>query len=608
MEEPTILEELAMFAYLHYCFQPDAPPVQVEVLNKVPLKQARPQTLYLYAGAQSIEVLDLPDGSRLYLLGDPIFGDRQRAAGRVTDWHSGTLSLRALYNEVRGHYYWFLLKEGLLRCGTSFGGIYPLYWQKDGKQVYVCTSSFYLARRHDPGELNRRNLLERLLFNYSLFNSTWWTNIQLLGSHRWLTLGAEGAREERALGLENYFGHGFLSGHDVLDELTEVFERESRLFLPPEPFAVSLTGGFDGRTLVAAARQAYRDDFFTYSFGMPGESDVALPARQSQQLGIPYLPIYLDDTYVREHALRSALGFMQRSEYNGNLGRPHYFYAAEVLAKRTRFILTGNFGSELFRAMHHPGVMMTQALIQVFETPDDSWKDFLRKAAGRQVAMHFRTELDSLISDFEHFLRARADMDINQQFYCFVLEEIFRKYFGPELAMQSHVLCNRTPYLSLPFFEALNKTVWSGLHARLFDKQKNRRMKGQMFYSAFLRRTDQQLYRLLTNKGYSPADVLETWRRPVLATRVALQKFFRKEVGDSNAVEAYFRRYQHELLNYIRPEDHPALLQSGIAYLMESGLSRNAVSLGELIHLYSVAAGWTAAAQPVQPLEPSLMT
>lgn len=595
-----------MFAYLNYRCQPDAPPVRVVMLSSPKLREPASHTLYLYAGVQRIEVLDLPDSSRLYLLGDPVFGDRQRASGRVTDWHDGALNLRALYTEVRGHYYWFLLKDNFVRCGTSFGGIYPLYWQKDAGEVYVCSSSFYLARHHNPGALNRRNLLERLLFNYSLFDSTWWTNIRLLGSHRWLTLGKECAREERALGLENYFGHGVLSGREVLEELTEVFERESRLFLPDEPFAVSFTGGFDGRTLVAAARQAYRDDFLTYSFGIPGESDIALPAKQSQQLGVPFMPIYLDEAYVRDHALTSALGFMQRSEYNGNFGRPHYFYAANVLSKRTRYILTGNFGSELFRAMHNPGVMMTQALIQVFEAPDDSWKDFLRQAAGRSIALHFRTELDALISDFERFLRARADLDINQQFYCFVLEEIFRKYFGPELVMQSYVLCNRTPYLSLPFFEALNKTVWSGLHARLFDKQKNRRMKGQIFYSAFLRRTDRQLYRMLTNKGYSPADVLESYRRPLLVARVIYQKLFRKEVGDSNAVETYFRRYQHELLRYIRPEDHRELLQSGIAHLMESGLTRNALSLGELIRLYSVSAGWTAAAQPVQPLEPSL--
>ncbi len=595
-----------MFAYLNFSCQPPGTPVRVAMPSSADVEAPLEQTLYLYAGVQRIEAFDLPDGSRLYLLGDPVFEERHRLPGRISDWHDGTLNLRSLYTEVRGHYYWFLLKKDLFRCGTSFCGIYPLYWQKEGDHVYICTSAFYLARHHRPGELSRRNLLERLLFNYSLFDSTWWTNIRLLGTHRWLTLRAQEVREERAFGLENYFGHGFLSGSAVLEELVELFAQESELFLPDERFAVSFTGGFDGRTLVAAARHAYREDFFTYSFGMPGESDIALPAKQSQLLGVPFLPIYLDDAYVRDHALHAALGFMQRSEYNGNLGRPHYFYAAEVLSQRTRYILTGNFGSELFRAMHQPGVMMTRALIDVFQTPDDTWKDRLRRTLRRQMAQYFRREMDALIADFERFLRARADMDINQQFYCFVLEEIFRKYFGPELVMQGQVLCNRTPYLSLRFFEALNKTIWSGLHAHLFDKQKKRRMKGQIFYSAFLRHTDRLLYRLPTNKGYSPADVLEVWRRPILFGRVAYHKLFQREKGDSNAVATYFRYYQGELLNRIRPEDHPEIVQSGIAYLLRQGAAYPQISLDQLIHLYSVAAGWAAAAQLAQSHQSSL--
>lgn len=592
-----------MFVYLNHRSKPDAPPVQVQVLETPGLAVAVPQTLYLYPGVQQLETLDLPDGSRLLLLGDPIFGDRERAAGRVTDWHNGELNLTALFSEVRGHYYWFLLKKNMLRCGSSFGAIFPLYHQIFDGQTHLSSSAFFLAGQTDPGRLDRRNLLERLLFNYPLFNSTWWSGIRLLGTHRWLTLSAKGAKEERAFGLENYFGHGVLNSREVLDELTEVFEQECHLFLPAEPFAVSFTGGFDGRTLLAAARSAGRLDFSTYSFGMPGESDVTFPAAQAKELGVVYCPINLDANYVHDHALKSALAFMQLTEYNGNLGRPHYHYAAQVLAQKKKYILTGNFGSELFRAMHQPGVMMTEALIRVFEAPDDSWKDVLRRTAGRQASAFFRTEMDALIADLERFLRARSDMDLNQQFYSFVLEEIFRKYFGPELVMQSHLLRNRTPFLSLHFFEALNKTIWSGLHARLFDKQKNRRMKGQMFYSAFLRRTDEQLYRMQTNKGYSPADVLEGWRHPLLLARVARQKFLRRETGDSNAVETYFRKYQRDLAQRIRANEHQVLLQSGIAQYIESSATPS-LSLERNIHFFSVAAGWSAAAKSVKPLTP----
>lgn len=592
-----------MFFYLNHRSSPDAPAIQVRVLESATLPNPEPQTLSIFPGVQSLETLGLSDGSRLILLGDPVFGDRERAAGRVTNWHDGELNLTALFNEVRGHYYWFLLKTNTVRCGSSFGALYPIYYQNKDNCTRLSSASFFLAGQTDPGRLDRRNLLERLLFNYPLFGTTWWTGIRLLGTHRWLTLSAEGAKEERAFGLENYFGHGFHSSREALDELAEIFENECRLFLPDEPFAVSFTGGFDGRTLVAAARNTGRVDFVTYSFGMPGESDVTFPAAQAEDLGIRYRPIHLDETYVHDHALKSALSFVQLSEYNGNFGRAHYHYAAQQLAQKKKYILTGNFGSELFRAMHQPGVMMTEALIRVFEAHDASWKDYLRQAAGRQASAFFRTEMDALIADLERFLHARSDLDMNQQFYCFVLEEIFRKYFGPELVMQSHLLRNRTPYLSLRFFEALNKTMWSGLHARLFDKQKNRRMKGQVFYSAFLRRTDEQLYRMPTNKGYSPADVLEAWRHPLLLARVARQKFLRRETGDSNAVETYFRKYQRDLAQRIRANEHQVLMQSGIAQYIETSAPLS-ISLEKTIHLFSVAAGWSAAAKSVKPLAP----
>lgn len=592
-----------MFFYLNHRSSPNAPTVQVRVLESAALPNPEPQNLYVFPGVQNLETLDLSDGSRLILLGDPVFGDRERAAGRVTNWHDGELNLTALFNEVRGHYYWFLLKTNSVLCGSSFGAIYPIYYQNKDNCTRLSSASFFLVGQTDPGRLDRRNLLERLLFNYPLFGTTWWTGIRLLGTHRRLTLSAEGAKEERAFGLENYFGHGFHSSREVLDELAEIFENECRLFLPDEPFAVSFTGGFDGRTLVAAARKTGRVDFLTYSFGMPGESDVTFPAAQAEELGIRYWPINLDENYVHDHALKSALSFVQLSEYNGNFGRAHYHYAAQQLAQKKKYILTGNFGSELFRAMHQPGVMMTEALIRVFEAHDASWKDYLRQAAGRQASAFFRTEMDALIADLERFLHARSDLDMNQQFYCFVLEEIFRKYFGPELVMQSHLLRNRTPYLSLRFFEALNKTMWSGLHARLFDKQKNRRMKGQVFYSAFLRRTDEQLYRMPTNKGYSPADVLEAWRHPLLLARVARQKFLRRETGDSNAVETYFRKYQRDLAQRIRANEHQVLMQSGIAQYIETSAPLS-ISLEKTIHLFSVAAGWSAAAKSVKPLAP----
>lgn len=588
-----------MFFYLENRFTNNPPGVNILPPEAKEFQALQEHTLHLQAGKQRIESLQMPGGGRLLLLGDPVFQKRENPAESLCT-PDGLLDLRALYAEIRGHYNWFYVQPGALSCGNSFGALFPVYYQIRNDRILLSSSVFFLGRKLEHAVPDRRHLLERLLFNYPFFQSTGLSGIRLLETHRRIRISETGARVDAPFAVEDYFGSGQENSGESLMRLTELFESETRLFLPDAPFAVSFTGGFDGRTLVAAARKAGRSNFFTYSFGMPGESDVSFPAAQSKALGIPFLPVYLDNDYVERHALESAWAFMRGSEFNGNFGRPHYHHAARILAGKTNFILTGNFGSELFRAMHNPGVMMSEALIRIFTVRDNSWKDFLRESAGKQAATFFQVEMDALIADLEQYLAEKKELDPNQRFYVFVLEEIFRKYFGPELVMQSHYLCNRTPYLSFRFFRALNETVWSGVHARLFEKQKNKRLKGQIFYSAFLQGADRQFYRLPTNKGYSPADVLEKWRRPLLLAKVARQKFFRRETGDSNAVETWFTRYYSDLMRKIGPREYPELLLSGLASFLDKD-SPEPDTMEKTIHYSSLAAAWAAAAQVSKP-------
>lgn len=582
-----------MFYYLEYHFFPGAGAPEVQVLDETTeLSAPALNVLYLRPGLQRLLTLDTP-GGRLLLLGDPVFQPREGLAAALTT-ASGQVNESVLYEEIRGHYYWFLLYEGGLCHGASFGAIYPVYYSRCTGRAAICSSAFFLAGQTDAGAPDRRNLLERLLFNYPFFNSTWWTNIRLLDAHRHLRITGKGAAIEGVFDLSRYFGDGCLDRPEDLHALTEQFENEVRLFLPEGPFAVSFTGGFDGRTLVAAAHAAGRRDFFTYSFGMPGEADVRFPAAQAKRLGIAYTPIYLDEQYVERHALEAATDFMRLTDYNGNFGRPHYAYAARLLAEKTPYIVTGNFGSELFRAMHQPGVMMSDMLVRFFSDPNGGWKDYPRQVLGEPARRYFRQELDALIADLEQYRARQTARDPNQRFYSFVFQEIFRKYFGPELVMQSHYLHNRTPYLSLSFFQALNATVWSGVHARLFEKQKSKRMKGQVFYSAFLQRMDKRFYHLKTNKGYSPADVLEPARLPLLLGRVALQKYLRQEPDDSNAVAAFFQRHRGAIARPILAQSDSVLRNAGIAALLETTPEPD--QLEQTIKLYSIAAGWSAAA------------
>jgi len=287
---------------------------------------------------------------------------------------------------------------------------------------------------------------------------------------------------------------------------------------------------------------------------------------------------------------------MRLTEFNGNFGRPHYHYAARTLAEKTNYILTGNFGSELFRALHLPGVMMSECLIRVFAATDDSWKDFLRQKAQHLDKQFFHHETESLIADIERYIARMKDWEANHKFYYFVFNEIFRKYFGAELVMQSAYLNNRTPYLNLHFFRELNKTIWSGVHARLFEKVKSKRMKGQMFYATFIRQADPRLYHLKTNKGYSPADVLEPWRLPMLAGRVVWHKYLNNKEIDDNSVHAFIQKYHRPIAGQIS-RGSPSFFQS----VFEKSFTQipKEENIENLVKFYSIAAGWEYAGNSV---------
>ena len=590
-----------MFFYLDYSHTQNA--------GALPRKQLAPgatdcpdaNVLYLQEGAQRLVSVPTPDGE-LLLLGDPVVEPGTNLGKELCP--GGKLDENALYQAVRGHYYWFLMEPDGLSCGSSFCAIFPIYYARQNERIQICSASFFLAKKTKANQPDRRNLLERLLFNYPFFNSTWWEEISLLEAHRRLVLKDGKISFGRHFQIEQQFGSGAGKSQQDLEGLVDLFAEESRLFLPDAPFAISFTGGFDGRTLLAAARKAGKTDFLSYSFGHPAATDVTFPQAQARKIGLPYRAILLDEQYLNEHALASAQEFMRLTEYNGNYGRPHYHYAAQLLAKEVDYLITGNFGSEMFRALHQPGVMMSASLIDIFATTDHRWKDRLRQTTPGWSKGFFRQELDVLIADLEQYLAPMRSWDANQRFYYFVFNEIFRKYFGPELVMQSHFFNNRTPFLSLRFFRELNNTIWSGVHTRLFEKQKNKRLKGQQFYSAFIRKTDPQLYRLPTNKGYRPADVLEPWRLPLLLGGVAWQKFVHREEPDSNSVDAFFQRYQQQILSQIMPDTDTVLQGAGLAARLHQGGNNQE----DTIKYYSIAAGWEAAKAKTKQKQPSTFT
>ena len=97
----------------------------------------------------------------------------------------------------------------------------------------------------------------------------------------------------------------------------------------------------------------------------------------ARKANIPYFKIALDEEYTQKESLQNGLEFIYNSSGMASFSRAHYLYAAKALSSKTDVLVTGNFGSEVFRAVHNPGVVFSQNLISLFDS--DSVEEALEK-------------------------------------------------------------------------------------------------------------------------------------------------------------------------------------------------------------------------------------
>ena len=441
--------------------------------------------------------------------GDPISNDR------FTTGLPLNLNPEFIVNNLYGHYC-FLLADNNRRevmIGCSLFSILPVYYFVQNGRVSLSGNVFELGRHTGHCTTSASFVAESLLFNYPLHNRSLVEGISLLPSNSVFTAGADGFRISKHTSIETWFTNDPEPWRKSLPRMASSFLEESQKYFPKEHYAASLTGGFDGRTLVAAGLYHHRD-FSCYCIGSGSSDDLLTAAHVAEGSGLRFMPVVTDEKYALEQSLDSGLGFISGSSGVGTFSRAHYIFAASLLAAETRYIITGNFGSEIFRAVHNPGVMISPALYDVFvsPTPDEA----IEKLAGNRMAGLLGKELlQSLLPALREsvealpcFDRRYAGLSRNRQFYIFVFEELFRKYFGSEIVNQAPYVTNRTPFLDPVFVRELLGTGLAGIHSDFFENNPLKRFKGQALYAAIIREAAPMLGRFPTVKGYRPDDLL----------------------------------------------------------------------------------------------------
>ncbi len=453
-------------------------------------------------------------------------------------------SIEFIVNNLSGHFYFVLHNKinGQYLLGNSMFSILPFYYCLSEGRITASDNALTLGMHCGKTGLSKRFVLESVLFNFPLSNHSAVEGVSLLPANSGIMLDAGGIRIEKHTEVSKWFDASPHSGTGTAERLADVFLEEVNKYLPQEYFFSALTGGFDGRTLTAAALHGKRK-FSCYCFGTADSRDLRVAAGTAAGVGVPFLPVNLDDRYIKDQSLQAGKRFIIESSGVGTFSRAHYLYSSELLSASARFLVTGNFGSEIFRAVHVPGVVIAPNLYRIFRSadPGESIREIRRSLQGSFLNLaYFETELADLENDIAGlpcFNASYKGLTRNMQFYIFVFEELFRKYFGTEIVVQSEIISNRTPFLDLRFLKALMSTKFAGIHSEFFEENPFRRYKGQVMYAHIIRRAFPPLGRFTTDKGYAPDDLL-SFRGKLHITRGYVGKRLKKQnpMYDPNGV------------------------------------------------------------------------
>jgi len=446
--------------------------------------------------------------SSLYLIGDPIF----QVSKKDIETYVENENIKDIICNVDGFYFLLLLnkKESRTIIASSFLNILPIYYANIDNTTIVSSSFDSIIKELSNKKTTTDNqyYLEKALFNYPFLDRTPISEIKTLDSNASIYLDSHFSIKKH-LNVYDYFVKNPRSWRRSLDIISEVFIHNAKSFIPDNNFCVTLTGGLDGRTLVGLALSQNKS-FYTYSYGNSNTPDINIPNLISKSIGLQYRPFLIKTNYAKDYFWEYGNDFVLKTFGLGNISRSHYAYAANIILNDINYLVSGNFGSEIIRAMKVVGVMTSQMLFDVFRSHDIS--TLKTNINNNQTLKFINKELiynniESLVEDIYSFKRKLpVELTVNQQFYVYLYEHVFPKYFGPEITYQRQFFNHRAPFLNFGFLKELLKTEIAGANSDFMETNPINRYHGQVLYSHIMKKTSPLLMNFMLDKNYRPKD------------------------------------------------------------------------------------------------------
>ncbi len=425
---------------------------------------------------------------------------------------------------------------------TDRHNVLPLYYHQQGKRLFIASNIPLLVKMADLKiKIDPVGFASQLVFDFPVRDLHYIQGIKRFLAASIYSFDKYGLERNEYWSVTSLYHENLLPPKDSLELLSKILVENIALYSEDAPkLLVSLTGGFDGRTNLSMLQRP-REDFLTYSYGMPGSLQIRIPQEISRKIGIRYQPIYLKGEFLTNYSTYSH----NATVYSNGLapiGFANIDYAFAQLSDFANTALTGLFGSEILRPLSPGlGIQMNDRVFDLFfdtkgrEKVREYVKQFFRPS--ELINTVFKEGLEALFDIFEsEFVEKHKTYNpVNRSFF-FLLEEGMPKYFQQEIQIERTYVDTRSPYLDSDLLDLIYRTPFAGMYNGFLGNNKIKKRRGQLLYVRIMEKYFPELNRIRVDRLYKPIDLIRPFpiNYLLLAIGVTRKNLYMKSKGGND--------------------------------------------------------------------------
>jgi asparagine synthase (glutamine-hydrolysing) len=223
--------------------------------------------------------------------------------------------------------------------------------EQEGTTYFSSEAKSLLAVVPKVRELDRRGLAEWFSCGCPLGNRTLFRGVSLLPSgSAWVSHADGSLKKESYFNSSTWEARPVLSPGDYDRKLTEVFPRILKRYTNgSRPMAMSLTGGLDGRMIMAWARPNNGElPCFTFNGSYRDCADVRIARKVATTCGQPHQTISVGDEFLSQFQ-KLAEDTVRITDGAMDVSGAAELYVNRLARQIAPVRLTGNYGSEILR-------------------------------------------------------------------------------------------------------------------------------------------------------------------------------------------------------------------------------------------------------------------